>query len=111
MVNGCTEGNVLLVFVGNNLSDACAEKKYPTKSAGCDESKEIAVVATSDTIVEPNAVMVLSFNAIVANSTMMTTRWPPDIAGSAVLGRNLHGRSFRLGRSDHCPVVRRGSQP
>lgn len=56
-----------------------------------DKCKEIAVVAAANTIIEPDTMMIMSLDAVIANPAMMTTRWSPDVAGFAVFDWHLHG--------------------
>jgi hypothetical protein len=101
---------VFLIHVDQNLGKACA-KKVETKEGGeRDEGEKVAVVASSNTIVQPDTMMVLSFNAVVAYSAMMTSWWTPDVTSLAVLSGYFHRSSLRLSRLDHGPVIHRRGQ-
>lgn len=48
------------------MSERCPNKVYP-KECGCgNKGEKVAIVATANTVVEPNAVVVLSFDTVVA---------------------------------------------
>lgn len=96
----------MLVHVDDNLGKTCTEEKQAKNGGRSDEREEIPIVSTADAVIEPDTVMVLSLDTVVANPTMMTSRWPPDVAGFAILCRHFHCGSGRLSRFDHRPIVR-----
>jgi hypothetical protein len=55
------------------------------------KSEEVAIVAPPHAIIQPDAVVVLSLNAVVAASAVVGARRAPDFAGFAELGRDFHG--------------------
>jgi len=73
-----------------NLGETCSKKVEAEDSAGRDKGKEVPVIAPAYTIVEPDAMVVLRFDAVVAYSAMVTPCWAPDIASFAVFSRNFH---------------------
>jgi len=82
-----------LVFLGlpnKQVGQACPKKKQADQSARTDEDKEIAIIAASNAVVEPDTVMVLCLDTVVTNTTMMGARRAPNIAAFAVLCGYLH---------------------
>ena len=73
----------------HDVPNACAEEVDSQKRSAKHESEEVAVVPPADAVVEPDAVMVLSLDTIIAYSAVVAARWTPDIACLAVFGRNL----------------------
>ena len=89
------------------MANAGERKKEAEYGASADKAKEVPVIPTADTVVQPNTVMVQSLDAVVAYSAVIASWWPPDIATFAVLDRNIHGCCLRSCQSDHDPVVSR----
>jgi hypothetical protein len=85
------------------VSKAGAEEEETEEGGSTDEYKEVAIVTATDTVVQPDAVMILGFDAVVANTTMVRTWGPPDIAAFAVFGRDFHSSIAACGRYHHCP--------
>lgn len=50
--------------------------------------------------------MILRFDTVVTDTTMVGPWWTPDVAAFAVLGGNLHGSISASGRHDHGPLSR-----
>lgn len=90
MIDGLTKCGVGSGAVDEELSETSGDGDEAEESRGTNVSEEVAVVASTDTIVEPDAMMILSFDAIITDTTMMTTRWTPDVAGFAIFGRYFH---------------------
>lgn len=74
-----------------------AEGKEEKAEEGGEEDvgEEVAVVAAADAVVQPDAVMILSFDAGITHPAMVGAGWAPDVAGFAVLGRYFHCRGLR----------------
>ena len=68
------------------------------------ETKKVAVVASANTIVQPDAVMVLRINAVVANPAMVASGRPPDVTGLTVFGGDLEGPVRLIMRGDYDPL-------
>ena len=91
MIYRLTKADFLVRLIPKAMPEAGESKEHPKEGAKTDKGKEIPVVAPPDAIIQPDTMMILSFDTIVANSAMMATRRPPYIAGLAVLGRDVHG--------------------
>ena len=89
-VNRISKTRVFLVSPDKEMGQARSEKKKAEQCTRTDKCEEIAIVATSNAIVEPNTVVILRFNTIVTNAAMMGSRRAPDVAALAVLGWYLH---------------------
>lgn len=98
------------MHIGDDLCQSHSECKQAKESTGCYEGEEVAIISTTNTVVKPETVMVLCFDAIVAHSAMMATWRSPDIASLAVLGWHFHSSRRRLGRLDQSPIVGRRSE-
>jgi hypothetical protein len=101
---------VLSVHVDEDLGEICTqdeETQYCTEGKECEE---ISVVSASDAIVDPNTMVVLGLDTVVANSTVVTSRRTPDVASFAVFGWHFHSSGGRLCGLDHGPIVRWGCQ-
>ena len=72
--------------------------------------EEEAVITSADAIIEPNTVMVMPIDTVVADTAMMGTRRSPNVAGSAVFHRYFHRGSARLSRLYQHPIVGRRSK-
>lgn len=97
MLHGFGERNVLAIFVSEHLEETCADEVGSENRGRGNKGKEISVVAFSDTVVEPHTVVVMGLDAVVTEATVVSTRRPPDIASSAVLNWDFHGRRVGLG--------------
>ena len=69
------------------------------------KAEKIAIVPSPNAIVDPNAVMVLVLNAIIADSTVMAARRPPYVASLAVLGGYIHCSILSASGFDHGPLA------
>jgi hypothetical protein len=85
------------------VREASTEQKQSEERRGTDKNEEVAVVAASNTIVEPHAVMILGFHTIVTHTTVMRTWGAPDVATFAILSRHFHSGISACGRNDHGP--------
>lgn len=109
--NGITKGDIVGLAIYENLRQAGANEEETKESCCRDKGEEVTVISTANAIIEPDAVMVVTFDAIIAHATMMTTRGSPDITRLAVLDGDFHGSCRRCGRLDHGPVIQRRCQP
>jgi hypothetical protein len=73
-----------------NVCKAGSNEKHAQNSGRCNKGEEVAIVASSDTVVEPDAVMILRFYAVVADTTVVGARRAPNVAAFAVLGGYFH---------------------
>jgi hypothetical protein len=80
-----------LMHVYNDMCQTSTKQKKRHHCARRNECKEVAVVPPTNAVVEPHTVMIVSFDAVVAHSTMVATRGSPDVAGLAVLDGHFHG--------------------
>lgn len=104
VIDRLAERDTLAMLVNEELSKTRTDQVKCKKRGGSDKGKEIAVIAFTDTVVEPDTVMVMGLDAVVAKATVMSTRGTPDIARPAVLHRYLHSCRIGLGRFDKSPV-------
>jgi hypothetical protein len=88
------------------MRQASPEEKKPKKSRCTDEDEKVAVVATTNAVVEPHAVVVLRLDTVVADATVVGARWAPDVAALAVLGWHLHCGVGARCRHHHSPLGR-----
>jgi hypothetical protein len=93
MIYRRSEGDVLAVHINQDLRKTSGEKVKTQDRSSCYEGEEVTVVATTDTIVDPHTVMILRLDAVIADSTVVTSWWTPDIASLAILYGHLHGSS------------------
>jgi hypothetical protein len=93
-----------------NVREGSSEKKEAQQSCRTHKDEEVAVVAATHAVVEPNTVMVLSFNAVVADTTVMRARRSPYVAAFAILGGNFHCSVGTGGRHNHCPLRSSGTK-
>ena len=96
-VNRLCEGDVTRRSISEAMAETGEGQEEAKECCGADESDEISVVAPANTIVDPNAMVVLGFYTIIANSAMVTPGRSPDVAGLAVFCRHVHGRRFQGG--------------
>ena len=87
---------MLLILVDYKLDETKAEEEEPEDCTGCNEGEEISVIAASNAVVEPDTVMILGLDAVIAYSAMVSSRRTPDIASLAILGRDFHSSGIRL---------------
>jgi len=99
------EGDVFSRHVDQNVCQTRADQEKCQEGAKTDECKEIAIVPATNTIVEPHAVMVESFDTIVADTTVIAARRSPYITCLAVLHRHIHGSHIGSSKLDHNPVI------
>ena len=59
------------------MCQTCSQEKQSKQGCGTDEYEKIAVVTTTYAVVEPDAVVVLGFDAIVADTAVVASRWSP----------------------------------
>lgn len=88
------ERDVVLRFIRDALSETRKGQVNAEKCTRGDERKEIAIIATANAIVQPDAVVIQCFDTIIAYSAVITSRWSPDVAGFAVFDRNVHSSSL-----------------
>lgn len=97
MVDGLGKGNILTLHVQKYLCEARGNEVRRQNRGRSDKGEKVTIVALADAVVEPHAVVVVAFDAVVAKATVVGTRGSPDVAGPAVLDRNFHGRRTGLG--------------
>lgn len=93
LMNGLDECDAFHGLVSQAMPEACNNKKNTQDRGTAHKSEEIPVISPPNTIVKPNAMMILSFNTIIANSTVITARRSPNVASFAIFYRDFHCRS------------------
>jgi hypothetical protein len=83
---------------------ARSEEVYPHERATGNESEEVPVVPSSHAVVEPEAMVVLRLDAVVADAAVVAARRAPDVAGFAEFGRDFEGAVLGGRGPDHYPV-------
>ena len=78
-------------LIDQHVRQARAEEEKAKHGDKADEAEKIPVVATSDTVIQPDAVVVQIFHAVVTSSAVVTSGWPPDVTCPTVLNGNIHG--------------------
>lgn len=73
------------------MCQTSTNQKDGQDGARADESKKIAIVSATNTIVEPHAVMVEGFDTVVADAAVIAARRPPNTTCLAVFHRHVHG--------------------
>lgn len=104
-------GNALAIGMHEDLCQRRPSEEYSKKRRTADECEKVSVIPAANTVVEPDTVMILGFNTVVAKAAVMGTRRPPDITRPAVLGRDLHCGSGWVGGLDQSPFGGRGRKP
>ena len=104
LINRINQGDMIGRGVSQAMSEAPEHEEEAKECACANKTEEIAVVATADTIVDPNAVMILSLDTVVADSAVMATGWPPYVARFAVFGWYVHSSIGGASRLDHGPL-------
>lgn len=94
LIDGFTKSDTFHHHIAKDMSKTSREKEDGEYSACSNEGEEVTVISASNAIVEPDTVMVQGFNAVVAYSAVIATRWTPDAAGLAVLYWHIHGSNF-----------------
>lgn len=87
-----------------------SEQKQPDERSGRHEGEEVAIISPANTVVEPDAMMILRLNAIVTDTAMMGSRGTPDVTCLAVLRWHLHGGSGTRVGPDRRPSSGRRAQ-
>jgi hypothetical protein len=87
------------------MCQTSADQKESQEGARANESKEIAIVSATNTVVEPHAVMIEGFHAVVADTAVIAARRPPNITCLAVFHRHVHGSYIGSSKLDHNPVI------
>jgi hypothetical protein len=80
----------LLRTIHKNMRQRRSRQKLGEKSAGRNKGKEITIVAATDAVVQPHAVVVQCFHTVVTPSTVVATRRSPDVTSLAILYRDIH---------------------
>lgn len=100
---------MLLVRKSNDLSQTGKRQKKRKYRPRADESKEEPVVASTNTIVEPDTMVVKCLDTVVTDSAVVAPWWSPDVAGLAVLDWDVHRCCIGSGKSYHHPIISRGA--
>lgn len=111
MVDRCAKGYILTMLIHKKLDKAGGHGEEAQHHARRDEGEEESIVALPNAIVDPHAVVVMTVDAVVAESAVMPTRRSPDVTGPAMFDWHLHSSRFRLGRLDQSPVISARTQP
>ena len=92
------------------MGQTSREKEKSEQCGSTYENKKVAVVSASDTVVKPDAMMVLGLDAVVTHAAVVCARGAPDVAAFAVLGGHLHCSTGSCRRNNHGPFSRRRSE-
>ena len=90
VADGLAEGHILLILVYGELPQRGADEVHGEKGGRRHEGKEVSVVPPPDTVVNPNAMVVLGFHAVVTDAAMMGSGRPPEVTRLTVLRGDLH---------------------
>ena len=93
VADGIADRNVLPTLVHKDLGQRGRHKIQRANGRGSEEREEVSIIASADTVIYPDTVMVGRLNAIVAETAVVSTRRSPDVAGFAILCRHFHGSS------------------
>lgn len=96
MCHGGSEGDVLSALIDEHLNEAGGDNIYSQQGRRGNKCEEVSVVAFSDTVVQPDAMMVVTLDAVVAHPAVVSSRWSPDVAGSAVFHGKFKSGSTRV---------------
>lgn len=97
VVDGLGERDLVAGHVDEYLGEGCADQVQRKQSCGRDKGEEVAVVAPSDAIVQPHAMMVGGLDAVIAHPAVVGARRAPDLTCLTVFGRDFHSRGRGLG--------------
>lgn len=89
LIDGTRPGRVIMATPRSHMTNAGSEKVDSKKGSRSYKEEEIAVVASADTIIQPDTVVILCFDTVVTYAAVVTSRWSPDVTALTVLGRNL----------------------
>ena len=98
------------MMVGNHMAQTGESQVKTQEGCRTNEGEEITIVASADAVVQPHTMVIQSFDTIVAHSTMIASRWSPDIAALAVFHRYIHGGCLRSSQAYHDPIISWGSK-
>jgi hypothetical protein len=84
-----------LVLIDNDVRQTRTQDIESHERPRSDKCEEIAIIPTANTVIEPYTVVIVILDAVITNSTVVSSGWPPDIAGFAIFYRHLHGRICR----------------
>ncbi len=86
------EGYSFLIHVDDNLGEGGSKEEESHERPGAHEREEVAIIPTANAIVEPNAVVIVSLDAVVTDSTVMSPGRSPNITCPAIFHWHLHRR-------------------
>ena len=89
-VDGAAESDLLTSRMQGKMCNAGTDEKKPENGRRGYKGEEIAVIPSANAVVQPHAVMILRFDTVIADTTMMGSRWTPDVAGFAVFRWHFH---------------------
>ena len=89
-MDGAAELDMLTSRMQGKMCNAGTDKKKSENGGRCDKGKEIAVIPSTDTVVQPYTVMILCFDTVIADTTVMGSRWSPDVASFAIFRWHFH---------------------
>ena len=105
LVNRFAKGDSLLDRIRYAVVQAGVDQEKCQAKNGSNKCEKVAVVASTNTIVEPDAMVIKRFHAVVTDSAVIAARRPPDVAGFAIFDRQVHCGSVRSCRSNRNPVA------
>lgn len=96
MVHGLPERYALTLFVDKNLHEGARYAVDAQNGPRHEHREEVSIIALANAVVDPDAVVVVPFDTVVAKPAVMRARGPPDIASSTMFYWNFHGSRTRF---------------
>lgn len=91
-VDSMPKAGVIADHPDQDMGKAGSQQETSQGRAGSDKGQKVAVITTTNAVVEPDAVVVLRFDTRVTYATMVCSWRSPDVARLAVLDRHFHCR-------------------
>lgn len=101
--NGIAECSSVSRSPHEHVYQTSDQEVHAKKCGRHDKCEKVAIVSSTNAVVEPHTVMILRLNAVVTYTTVMGPRRSPDVAALAELGWDFHGCVSAGGRNDHDP--------
>lgn len=98
----------LLSLPENKVEEAQYNEIQSENGGGSHEREEVPVVAAPDAVVKPDTVVVLGFDAVIADAAVVAARRAPDAAGAAIFYGDFEVDLGGFRGLDKGPAVGRG---
>jgi hypothetical protein len=79
-VEGMCKVGVVSLHPYQDVSKTGTEEVEAQECARSDKGQKVAVIATTNTVVQPNTVVILRLDARVTDAAVMSAWGPPDVA-------------------------------